>query len=276
MLLQRVLTAIILIPLFILAVLKLDSPWFAGLLAIFVLLAAWEWAALSGLTAIVGKLLYCLIVTTGLYFIYQGRAVEWLGLTVLASGVIWWGLVLVWLKLSKPDAGMSRNARLYKPVAGLFVLIPAWYALVMLHEQQSHQGAAWVLYIFVLVWLADIGAYFSGKRFGRNKLAPALSPGKTWEGVLGGLLVVGLYAAVVAYWRELTLQPAGLFVLLSLLVALLSVAGDLFESLFKRQAGVKDSGNLFPGHGGVMDRIDSLTAAAPLYVSGLLWLGLSG
>lgn len=275
MLYQRVLTAVILIPLFIMAVLKLDTPWFAGLLALFVLLAAWEWAALSGSTTIIAKLFYCLVVLASLLLIYQGRADEWLRLAVLASGVIWWGLVLIWLKLSKPDAGMTRNARLYKPVAGLFVLIPAWYALVMLHEHELQQGAVWVLYIFVLVWLADIGAYFSGKRFGRNKLAPALSPGKTWEGVLGGLLVVGLYAVAVAYWREHTFQQAGLFVLLSLLVSLLSVAGDLFESLFKRQAGVKDSGSLFPGHGGVMDRIDSLTAAAPLYVCGLLWLGLN-
>jgi len=275
MLYQRVLTAVVLIPLFILAVLKLDAHWFAGLLALFIVLAAWEWAALSGLTAIIGKLFYCLIVLASLFLIYQARAAEWLSLVVLATGVIWWGLVLIWLKMSKPDAGMSRYASLYKPVAGLFVLIPAWYALVMLHGYELQQGAVWVLYIFVLVWLADIGAYFSGKRFGRNKLAPTLSPGKTWEGVLGGLLVVGLYAVVVSYWRELTFVQAGLLVLLSLLVSLLSVAGDLFESLFKRQAGVKDSGSLFPGHGGVMDRIDSLTAAAPLYVSGLLWLGLN-
>jgi len=275
MLFQRVLTAVVLIPLLVLAVLKLDAPWFAGLLALFVLLAAWEWAALSGLTTLFGKLFYCLVVLASLFLLYQERPSEWLSQAVLISGVIWWGLVLIWLKLSQPNAGMSAKARWYKPVAGLFVLIPAWYALLMLHEYELQQGAVWVLYIFVLVWLADIGAYFSGKRFGRNKLAPALSPGKTWEGVLGGLLVVGLYAIAVAYWREHTLQQAGLLLALSLLVSLLSVAGDLFESLFKRQAGVKDSGSLFPGHGGVMDRIDSLTAAAPLYVSGLLWLGLN-
>jgi len=275
MLYQRVLTAVVLIPLFILAVLKLDAPWFAGLLALFILLGAWEWAALSGLTTFFGKLFYCFVVLSGLFLLYQGLSVEWLSLAVLASGVIWWALALLWLKMSRPDAGQSRNAGFYKPVAGLFVLIPAWYALVMLHEQQSHQGAVWVLYIFVLVWLADIGAYFSGKRFGRTKLAPTLSPGKTWEGVLGCLMVVGLYAVAVAIFTGMTVQPAVMLVLLSLLVSLLSVAGDLFESLFKRQAGVKDSGSLFPGHGGVMDRIDSLTAAVPLYVSGLLWLGLN-
>ncbi|HED17162.1 MAG TPA: phosphatidate cytidylyltransferase [Gammaproteobacteria bacterium] len=275
MLYQRVLTAVVLITLLVLAVLKLNTLWFAGLLGLFVLLAAWEWAVLSGWTTFFGKLFYSLLVLASLFLLYRWQAIEGLSLAILASGVMWWGLALIWLKMSKPDAGMSRNARFYKALAGLFVLIPAWYALVMLHEQTAHQGPMWVLYVFVLVWLADIGAYFSGKRFGRTKLAPALSPGKTWEGVLGGLLVVGLYAAVVAYFYELALQAAGMLVLLSLLVSLLSVAGDLFESLFKRQARVKDSGNLFPGHGGVMDRIDSLTAAAPFYVSGLLWLGLN-
>jgi len=272
---QRVLTALVLIPVFIISVLNLETPWFAGFLALFILLAAWEWAALSGMTSVVGKLFYCLFVLASLLLIYQWRMIEWLSQAVLAIGVIWWGLVLIWLALSKPDAGMSGIARLYKPVAGLFVLLPAWYALVALHAYELQQGAVWVLYIFVLVWLADIGAYFTGKRFGRNKLAPALSPGKTWEGVLGGLLVVGIYSVVVAYWKEHTLIQAGLLVLLSLLASLLSVAGDLYESLFKRQAGVKDSGRLFPGHGGVMDRIDSMTAAAPFYVCGLLWLGLN-
>ncbi len=274
MLNKRVISAAIMIPLFVLAVLKLDSSWFAGLLAIFVLLAIWEWGDLSGLSGPVAKLIYCLITAGILLWLYLGRSDPGLTRLMLMIGLAWWLLVLAWLALSKPDAGMSPADRFYKPLAGLLVLLPAWYALVILHEQALSHGAAWVLYIFVLVWLADIGAYFAGKRFGRNKLAPRLSPGKTWEGVAGGLLAVGVYAAVVAIWRDLALQQAGMFVLFSVLVALLSVAGDLFESLFKRQAGMKDSSKLIPGHGGVMDRIDSLTAAAPLYVSGMLWLGL--
>ena len=137
-----------------------------------------------------------------------------------------------------------------------------------LHGSDDH-GASYFLYVFFIVWAADVGAYFSGKRFGRHKLAPLVSPGKTIEGMLGGLLCVSALAALAAWWFGYSGREAWVFVALSLLAALFSVFGDLFESLLKRQANIKDSSSLLPGHGGVLDRIDSVLAAAPVFLFGI-------
>ena len=152
------------------------------------------------------------------------------------------------------------------------MLIPAWASVVALHGVDPG-GPQLVISLLILVSVADSGAYFAGRHWGRVKLAPAISPGKTREGVYGALAGSVIFALLLAWFRPETGHPA-LLVLLCLAVTLISVAGDLFESLLKRQAGVKDSGKLLPGHGGVLDRIDSLTAAAPLYLLGLLHLGL--
>jgi phosphatidate cytidylyltransferase len=159
-----------------------------------------------------------------------------------------------------------------RALAGDLILVPAWGALVALHGQEPH-GPAWVLFLAALVWLADIGAFFAGRRWGRRKLAVRVSPGKSWEGVAGGVLaaLAGAAVAVVLAGEPLHQVPI-LFVLVVVTVAA-SVLGDLTESLFKREAGLKDSGGLLPGHGGVLDRIDSLLAAAPVFVLGLVWLG---
>jgi len=146
-------------------------------------------------------------------------------------------------------------------------MIPAWLALDFLYRLEP----ALLLFMLVIVWAADIGAYFAGKRWGRVKLAPGISPGKTWEGVLGGMLLVLALAAV----RGLVAgNNLGVLLPFCLAVALLSIVGDLTVSIFKRNAGLKDSGKLFPGHGGLLDRIDSVTAAAPLFALGVSWAGL--
>ena len=137
------------------------------------------------------------------------------------------------------------------------VIVPLYSALVML----IRFGIEYLVFTMLIVWAADAGAYFAGKKFGRVKLAPAISPKKTWEGVIGGLLVVGILAVAVAVSRELSIA--------------ISVVGDLTVSMFKRTAGVKDSGKLFPGHGGVLDRVDSVAAAAPMFALGVNWLGLA-
>ena len=148
------------------------------------------------------------------------------------------------------------------------VLVPAWAALDQLYMQMPNL----LLFALLIVWVADIGAYFVGRGFGRVKLAPEVSPGKTWEGVLGGLAAVTVLAALGS--RLLDIEIAVL-VPLALAMAMLSIVGDLTVSMFKRAAGVKDSGTLFPGHGGVLDRIDSVTAAAPLFALALAWIGLA-
>jgi phosphatidate cytidylyltransferase len=155
-------------------------------------------------------------------------------------------------------------------VAGVLALVPAWLALVRLRLALPH-GAQWVLFALVLVWVADIGAFFFGRRFGRIRLAPEVSPGKTWEGVLGGIAVSVLVAIAGSLWFKVSLAA---FLPLCLAAVGFSIVGDLTESLLKRFAGMKDSGSVFPGHGGVMDRIDSLTGAAPVLVLGLTLLGV--
>jgi len=153
------------------------------------------------------------------------------------------------------------------------VLVPAWASLVVIHGVDP-QGPRLLLFLMVLIWVADSFAYFAGRRWGRTKLAPVISPGKTREGVYGALA-----GAVLCGGGLVWLMPQGnplLLILFCLLIVLVSVVGDLFESLMKRQAGVKDSGSLLPGHGGMLDRIDSLTAAAPLFLLGLLLLGEAG
>ena len=152
-------------------------------------------------------------------------------------------------------------------------MLSTWLALVVLHSRPD-QGPHWVLYLLVLVWVADSGAFFAGRQFGRTRLAPKVSPGKTWEGVLGGLTACALFAFGYAHYLELQGAVLTGFVLVSLVTVLFSVAGDLLESLLKRQRGVKDSGTLIPGHGGILDRIDSLFAAAPVFLLGLRWIEL--
>jgi phosphatidate cytidylyltransferase len=154
-------------------------------------------------------------------------------------------------------------------LAGVLALVPAWLALVRL--RYLPHGADWVLFTLLLVWSADIGAYFAGHRFGRVRLAPEVSPGKTWEGVLGGCALSAIVAVAGSAWFALPLYS---FVPLCLAAVAFSIVGDLTESLLKRFAGVKDSGTLFPGHGGVMDRIDSVTGAAPVLFFGLIMLGV--
>jgi phosphatidate cytidylyltransferase len=149
----------------------------------------------------------------------------------------------------------------------LFALVPVWLALVRLHEQ----GPQLMLFLLLLVVAADIGAYFAGRALGKHKLAPRVSPGKTWEGVGGGLVAAAMMAAFGVWWFDMDAVP---FMALCIVVAIASVVGDLTESMFKRHAGLKDSGNLLPGHGGVLDRVDSVTAAAPVFLIGLERLGL--
>ena len=273
MLKQRILTAIVLVPLLVAALFYLSLPWIALLFGVFIAAAAWEWAGLSGLRRFPAKAAYvaCLLLfgALGLNAIPLQRD---LIVALLAAAVLWWLWALVEL-ISRPDANKGMFTTLPgRVVGGFLILVPLWIASVYLLAADDERPRT-LLFLFVLVWVADSAAYFAGSVMGRTKLAPHISPGKTVEGVAGGVLGVVLLAWLCGtmIWKfEGTLLA--LWTGLAALTALFSVVGDLTESKLKRIAGVKDSGKLLPGHGGVLDRIDALTAAAPVFALGAMLL----
>lgn len=269
MLKYRVFTAIALAPLVVAGVWFLPGVVFATLAALVFLLAGWEWARLIGLHSRVSQAAYLGLMAALMLGLELGGPTR-VAPVVAAVGVTWWMLVLAWLRGYGFGEHGGRAAFLVKAAAGWLVLVPAWVLLSAMQEEPA--GPPWVLMLLAVVWAADISAYFAGRRFGRRRLAPRISPGKTWAGVAGavaGALVVGLAGGLL-----LGLAPGHRGSLLGVIVATVafSVVGDLFESLIKRHAGEKDSSNLLPGHGGVFDRLDSLFAAIPVFYWGYEWL----
>jgi len=268
---QRALTAGILAPLGILAVLLLPTVGFALLLGSLCALGMREWVRMAGPSPTALRIALfgagiALMLVLGLQHRELLRQVSLVGL-------VFWCLAPLWLRAFEFGSLRSRRYTLLKLVAGLLVIVPAWCAGVYLHGEGA-RGPLWVLFVVVLIWCADVFAYFTGRRFGGRKLAPRISPGKTWAGVYGAFGGAVLYAAICGYALGLR-GPALLgLIVLSLLTVALSIVGDLFESLIKRHAGAKDSGSLLPGHGGVLDRFDSLFAALPVFVAGKMLLGL--
>jgi phosphatidate cytidylyltransferase len=274
MLLKRVVTALVLLPP-VLATLWFGSTLLVGVVfGAAVLVAAHEWAALAGVrrgTGATAAYVAAAAALVALVVWQRDGALPW---AFMVGTVAWWLLMLGWIVRFPAGFDDRHPPRWLKAGAGLLVVPATIGAVVLLHA--SEDGALRLLFAFVLVWAADIGAYFTGQAMGRHKLAPAVSPGKTWEGVLGGLAWSLAIAGVAGHWL-FGLQGAVAwlpFLLLCAAVVLLSIVGDLGESLLKRQAGTKDSGTLLPGHGGMLDRIDSLLAALPALALGLRWLGL--
>lgn len=277
MLKQRLVTAAVLVPLVLWWVLGAPTLWFSLILACVVMLGAWEWSALVPLRHGVKRVVYLVIV---LACIVGGALLPVDDLIVVAvAAVFFWCAAIVRIyRYNQPPvtsasgaaqamASAAAPALIARAGAGILVLVPAWLSLSIIH---GTHGAGYVLFLMLLVWAADTGAYFAGRRWGRHKLAINVSPGKTWEGVAGGFSLVlpvavtgGLYFDVAGAMQLL------LFVAVCVIAVIFSIVGDLFESMYKRQAGVKDSGKLLPGHGGILDRIDSLTAASPLFMAGL-------
>ena len=262
---HRVITAAVLIAVLLVVLFALPPRATVGLVTLAVLLGAWEWSAFFKVRSRLLRAAYVLVVAVALPLAWRAAATR-AGLEMLlGAAVLWWAVALGWVIFAPRRVHGAAAA-----LAGLCALVPAWLALVRLRLAGAH-GAEWVLFCLLLVWIADTGAYFAGRRFGRRRLAPLVSPGKTWEGVAGGIVACIPLAAAGSFWFSV---PLGGFLVLCLAAVACSVVGDLTESLLKRFAGVKDSGTLFPGHGGVMDRIDSLTGAAPVLLLGLTVLGV--
>ncbi|MGB5260283.1 MAG: phosphatidate cytidylyltransferase [Gammaproteobacteria bacterium] len=273
MLRTRLISAAILIPLVVYGVLYLPTDVFQLILAAVLLAGLWEWGRLALLAGTAARLAYLALVA-GLIWMCHAAGLEALAWPVLLVGCAWWLGALIWLTRPQWCAGDTPVCTAVKLVAGVLVSVPAWLALTLIHGA-ADDGPRLVLILLVMVWLADSAAYFAGRFLGRHKLAPVISPGKTWEGVYGGLLASVLFAGAIAW---LLLEASVLwtvkFMLVTLVAMLFSVVGDLLVSLFKRHSGIKDSGSIIPGHGGIFDRIDSLVAAAPLFLTGYRWLGL--
>jgi phosphatidate cytidylyltransferase len=269
----RIISALVLVPIVVAAVLKLDVGNFSLLAALVVVLGSWEWAFLVPLRQASVRVGYLVLMLALLALTWKFAQREALVNSVLWLAMLWWLFALFWI--SRPTLGSGETVRhtAAKSVLGIGLLLSTWLALVVLHSRPD-QGPHWVVFVLSLVWVADSGAYFAGRQWGRTRLAPEVSPGKTWEGVLGGLVACAPLAFGYAWFIGLQGPVLASFVLVCLVTVLFSVAGDLVESLMKRQRGVKDSGNLIPGHGGILDRIDSLLAALPVFLFGLRWIDL--
>ncbi|MCV9879161.1 phosphatidate cytidylyltransferase [Brenneria izbisi] len=274
MLKYRLITALILIPIVIAALFLLPPLGFTLVTLAVCMLAAWEWGQLSGfvsysqrlwLAILCGFLLALMLLTLPAYhysvYVLQISAALWIAL-------IWWSVALFLVLFYPASASLWRHSRILRLVFGLVTIVPFFWGMVALrqynYDVNPFTGAWWLLYVMLLVWGADSGAYLFGKLFGKRKLAPKVSPGKTWEGLIGGLVTSAVISLLFSRYAPLTVSSSTLLIC-SIVAALASVLGDLTESMFKREAGIKDSSHLIPGHGGVLDRIDSLTAAVPVF-----------
>ncbi len=264
MLKERVLTAIVLVVVLLGVMLGLPPMATVWLLTVLVLIGAWEWAGFIGKGGVPLRIGFTIVVALGLVGSLQLYTLSTAYVaTIMLVGVAWWVVAFLWVCLAP-----ARVNALSAAIAGLLSLVPCWLALV--YVTLSTQNTWWVLFTLALVWAADTGAFFAGRWLGRVPLAPRVSPKKTWEGVIGGVLLSGFVAWLATHW--LPVKETWPFVTTCIAVAALSIVGDLTESMLKRAAGLKDSGTLFPGHGGMLDRIDSVTAAAPALVFALLGL----
>lgn len=282
MLKQRVITASILALVFLGVLFFLPVPLFPVFIATIVLISAWEWANLSGIASLWGRALYVVFVAIAIAL--TASAVDVLPYpvpalagaasfqTVFIVGCSWWALALLWVQ-GYPSSALLWRRPLVRALMGVFVLVPTWAAFSYVRLQDN--GAWLVLMIVAVVAAADIGGYFVGRSLGRHKLAPNVSPGKTWEGFFGGVAANVCLGCVLVL--SLDLAWSWVFALV-IPTSLVSVLGDLLESMIKRERGIKDSSALLPGHGGVLDRVDSLTAAGPVFALALtaVALGASG
>jgi phosphatidate cytidylyltransferase len=257
---QRIITAAIALLALMLVLFYVPSQVALAVIVVVMLGGAWEWSAFLGAPGNASRAAYVVIIGALI------AAVSYLDVDtalIFKLSLVSWIGALVWTFFFPTPVPAA-----IRWLSGVLVLVPLYLALVTLYNTAPEL----LLFALLIVWVADTGAYFAGRFLGRVKLAPEISPGKTWEGVIGGLVAVVVLILLRSIWAETNLT---VLIPFCLAVACISVVGDLTVSMFKRTAGVKDSGSLFPGHGGVLDRIDSVAAAAPLFALGISWVGLS-
>lgn len=302
MLVQRILTAVVLATLVILAIFQLPSIYFSLLLALVTLGGAWEWLSLTGVEKTSTRILFLLalilpmlgVTYWTLFLELLSESLEWPELKDYSDALEWlvippvlfWLLSMILIRHSAPQLLVMEFKPRTQALIGWMVLLAAW---MFLGKLRSYYGSFMVLYFLILIWFADISAYFVGKKWGKDKLAPEISPGKTLQGMYGALASAVVSSVGFYFCGKLVAEDTGApqdeslwfldelvsvdIAFLSILTVLLSIYGDLFFSLVKRRKGVKDSGKLLPGHGGILDRVDSIIAAAPFFYAGILLIG---
>jgi len=277
MLKQRVVTGLIMVGAFLSAIVFLPVPALAAVFALVVALGAWEWSRMAGWESPFARICYVSVVVAAMaalyhfYHLAQAPPREQIQ-PILGTACLWWAFALLWVKSYPASAVLWRNIAM-RSLMGLLILVPAWVATVFLLSYP--RGGALVVILVLIVVAADVGAYFAGKAFGKHKLAVHVSPAKTWEGFWGGVAVCTVLGLLFWYFLPGAAAHISMPALLTVVLAtaLVSVVGDLTVSMVKRESGVKDSGSLLPGHGGVLDRLDSLCGAAPVFALSLILAG---
>ncbi len=286
MLKQRILTALLLLPVALLVIFWLPINAFGWVAAVLVALGAWEWAGLAQLEGRIYQVLLAVLAFALLALVQlvvpvsnlweQGQPAGFYSLMVLLAG-FWWAVAAVLVTQYPEPKRFWQHNRRWRILFGALTLLPTWTGLMVLrswhHDTDPMLGAWAILFVLLLVWAADTGAYFAGRSFGKRKLSPKVSPNKSIEGAIGGLVLAMVICGLCIYFRPAGISPTSM-VVASLLTVMASILGDLAESMFKREAGIKDSGTILPGHGGILDRIDSITAAVPVFVLVMLAMGV--
>ncbi|WP_105168891.1 phosphatidate cytidylyltransferase [Pseudoalteromonas sp. T1lg23B] len=284
MLKQRILTSVVLAPLAMLLVFYTPLALFSFIAGAIVLLGAWEWSAFIGLSSLKQRSSFVALMSGVLLLLHWHWPITtlWQDGRLLADAnyiftlaFAWW-LVATFLVVKYPRMAKAwSEGVVMRAVAGLLTLVPLWLALNVLRSaeyQQAHQyGSTLIMVVLGIVWSADIGAYFAGKNFGKHKLMPNVSPNKTIEGLVGGVITAVVFVVLFCHFAQVEQRLWPIYAVMTLFIALFSAVGDLLESMFKREVGLKDSGSCLPGHGGILDRIDSLTAAAPIFALFYAW-----
>ncbi|MFT5757650.1 MAG: phosphatidate cytidylyltransferase [Alteromonadaceae bacterium] len=279
MLKHRIITAVVLAPAVIAAIFYLPLAYFAGLLLIIMAIGAWEWGPLMGFANVKRRLSFVLVTVflIGSLWHYFPLDHLWLSVSQLQHSIIYilWGAVAWWLLSAVLTFLYPRYSKFWsshrsvRALFGWLTLVPTWLAFIVLRSSEYSydvlHGAQLLMFLFLMVWSADVGAYFVGKSMGKHKLLPNVSPGKTMEGFIGGVICACVLITIAGLIMEWNVEQFMYVLPVTVLITTVSVLGDLNESMFKRQAGIKDSGSILPGHGGILDRIDSLTATAPIY-----------
>lgn len=269
MLKSRLLTAFLMGPLILWAIYAMPENYFASFAFVLVSLASWEWAAFAGWTKPIQRGIF-FVVNVFLFAVILFIQNTDVNLVIILISLLWW-LICIPLLLSFPFKENSLfHQQAVKTLVGVILLLATLVSMTLIRSNPNY-GSGFALYLILIVWFADSGAYFAGRSLGKTKLIPKVSPGKTWEGVAGAIVVTLIVSIISLDLLGIPSSQSIPFVFVTFITVIYSIAGDLSESMFKRMANLKDSGSLIPGHGGILDRIDSLMSAFPVFFAGL-WL----